>query len=171
MNEEQFVRRMKKGSGKYKGKMPFKCFNYGKICHLASKCPHKQKGQTSDDEENYTFNKHNKEAKYKKKILCANDVDSSEEIENDSSCEDEVNNFMLMAIEDVENEYRGRDLNDEESMVDMEGELISALEEIDRLRLKKRKQKQLLMQYEKNGKKPSEDLSLLKLELEEGKKI
>ena len=43
-------------------------------------------------------------------------------------------------------------------MFDMEGELISALEEIDRLRLKKRKQKQLLMQYEKNDKEPSEYL-------------
>ena len=51
-------------------------------------------------------------------------------------------------------------------MVDMEGELISALEEIDRLRLKKRKQKQLLMQYEKNGKEPSEYIAMLKLELE-----
>ena len=78
---------------------------------------------------------------------------------------------MLMAIEAFENEYTGTDLNDEEDMVDMEGELISALEEIDRLRLKKRKLKQLLMQCEKNGKKPSEDLSLLKLELEEAKKI
>ena len=36
-------------------------------------------------------------------------------------------------------------MNDEDVVVDMEGELISALEEIDRLRLKKRKQKQLLM--------------------------
>ena len=56
-------------------------------------------------------------------------------------------------------------------MVDLEGELVSALEEGDRLRLKKRKQKQLLMQYEKSGKEPSEDISLLKLELEEAKKI
>ena len=40
--EEKFVRRLKKGSNKYKGKMPFKCFNYGKIGHFASKCPHKQ---------------------------------------------------------------------------------------------------------------------------------
>ena len=78
---------------------------------------------------------------------------------------------MLMAIEYFGNEYTWSDLNDEESMVDMEGELISALEEIDRLRLKKRKQKQLLMQYENNGKEPSEDISLLKLELEEVKKI
>ena len=57
-----------------------------------------------------------------------------------------------MAIEYVENEYRGSDLNDEEAMVDTKGELINAMEEIDRLKLKKRKQKQLLMQYEKNGK-------------------
>jgi hypothetical protein len=41
--EEKFVRRLKKGSGKYQGKFPFKCFNYGNIGHFASKCPHKQK--------------------------------------------------------------------------------------------------------------------------------
>ena len=53
----------------------------------------------------------------------------------------------------------------------MEGELISALEDIDKLKLKKRKQKQLLMQFEKNGKKPDEHFDLLKVELEEEKKI
>ena len=112
---------MKKGSGKYKGKMPFKCFNCGKIGHFASKCPHKKKGQNSDDEENYTFKKYNKEAKYKRKILCANNVKSSEETDSDSSCEDKMNNFMLMDIEYFENEYTRSDMNDEEYMVDMEG--------------------------------------------------
>jgi hypothetical protein len=164
--EEKFVRRLKKGSGKYQGKLPFKCFNCGKIGHFASKCPHKKKDQNSDDEKQYKFKKYSK-----KKSLCANNDNSSEDIDSNSSCEDKVNDFMLMAIGDLDDEYTGSDMNDEEVVVDMEGELISALEEIDRLRLKKRKQKQLLMQFEKNGKEPSEDFVLLKVELEEAKKI
>jgi chromosome segregation ATPase len=63
------------------------------------------------------------------------------------------------------------DENDEEAVVDLEGELISALEEIDRLRTKNRKQKKLLTQFEKDSKKPDEDVSPLKVELEEAKKI
>jgi hypothetical protein len=41
--EANFVRRLKKGSDKYKGKLNFKCFNCGKIGHFSSKCPHKIK--------------------------------------------------------------------------------------------------------------------------------
>lgn len=78
---------------------------------------------------------------------------------------------MLMAIEDLYTDFTENDMNDEDVVVDMEGELISALEEIDRLRLKKRKQKQLLIQYENNDKEPSTDCILVKIELEEGKKI
>ena len=76
-----------------------------------------------------------------------------------------------MAIDEFGNEYTGSDLNDEEAMVDMEGELINALEDIDRLGLNKRKHKQLLLQYKKNGREPSEDIALLKLKLKEEKKI
>ena len=54
-----------------------------------------------------------------KQKACVNDVDSSEEIDNDSSDEDEVNNFMIMAIDD---QYKWSDLNDEETMVDIEGD-------------------------------------------------
>jgi hypothetical protein len=32
--EAKFVRRLKKGLGKYQGKLPFKCFNCGKIGHF-----------------------------------------------------------------------------------------------------------------------------------------
>jgi hypothetical protein len=134
--ESKFVR-LKKGSGKYQGNLPFKCFNYDKIGHFASKCPHQKKDQNSDDEKKYKFKKYNK-----KKSLCENNDNSSEDIDSDSSCEDKVNDFMLMAMGDLDDEHTGDEMDDEEAMVDMEGELISALEEIDRLRCKKRKQKQ-----------------------------
>jgi hypothetical protein len=47
--EAKFVRRLKKGSGKYQGKIPFKYFNCGKIGHFAYKCPRHKKDQNSDD--------------------------------------------------------------------------------------------------------------------------
>jgi hypothetical protein len=74
-----------------------------------------------------------------------------------------------MAKEDYDNKITGSD--EEEVMVDMEGELISALEEIDRLRIKSRRQRQLFIQFEKDSKEPDEELVLLKVELEEAKKI
>ena len=76
-----------------------------------------------------------------------------------------------MAKENYDNKSTGSNEDDEEAVVDMEGELISALEEIDRLRIKNRKQRQLLIQFEKDNQEPGEDLVLLKLELEEVKKI
>jgi hypothetical protein len=76
-------------------------------------------------------------------------------------------NSKVSAVEELDD----LKMDDEEAMVDMEGELISALEEIDRLRCKKRKQKRLLMQVKMNNKKPNEDFALLKVELEEAKKI
>jgi hypothetical protein len=51
--EETIVRRIKKGSGKYQGKIPFKFFNCGRIGHFAYKCPHKKKDQNSKGEEKY----------------------------------------------------------------------------------------------------------------------
>jgi hypothetical protein len=164
--EAKFVRRLKKGSTKYQGKLPFKCFNCGKIGHFASKCPHQKKDQNSDDEKKYKFKKYSK-----KKSLCANNDNSSKDTDSDSSCEDKVNDFMLMAKEDYDNKITCSDDNDEEVVVDMEGELISALEEIDRLRIKNRKQKQLLIQFRKDSKQPDEVFFLLKVELEEAKKI
>ena len=43
-NEEEakFVRILDKGTGKYKGKFPFKSFNCGRVGHYASKHVHKK---------------------------------------------------------------------------------------------------------------------------------
>jgi hypothetical protein len=35
-----FMKKLKKGTGRYKGKFPLICFNCGKIEHFASKCPY-----------------------------------------------------------------------------------------------------------------------------------
>ena len=58
--EAKFVRRLKTGSGKYKGKLPFKCFNCGKVGHFAAKFPHKKKEENSVEEEKFPKKKYKK---------------------------------------------------------------------------------------------------------------
>ena len=126
--EAKFVKRLKKGSGKYKGKLPFKCFNCDKIGHFANKCPHKRNDQTCDDEEKPKHKNFFKENNFKKKILCVNnDDDPSDDEDNDSSIEDKLNDFILMAKEDYDNKITGSEAIEEEAGVDMERELICAL--------------------------------------------
>jgi hypothetical protein len=46
---DNFVRKSQKGTDKYKGMLPLKCFNCGGIDHFSSKFPHNNKD--SDEEE------------------------------------------------------------------------------------------------------------------------
>jgi hypothetical protein len=89
--EANFVRRLNKGSNKYQGKFPSKCFKCGNIGHFASKCPHKKKDQNSKGEEKYKSKRFDKN-----KFLSVKNDDSLGDTDSDSSCEDKVNDFMLM---------------------------------------------------------------------------
>lgn len=42
MEEANFIKRLKRGSRKYKGKFPIKFFNCGEVGHYASKFPYKK---------------------------------------------------------------------------------------------------------------------------------
>lgn len=54
--KENFVRKLKRGKGKYKGNLPFKCFNCGDVGHFTGKFPYKKNDkndQGSHFEKNY----------------------------------------------------------------------------------------------------------------------
>jgi hypothetical protein len=56
------VRKIKRGSVKYKDKPPFKCFNCGRVGHFVSKFPY-EKMEDSDDEDNNVKEEHNNRSK------------------------------------------------------------------------------------------------------------
>ena len=60
VEETNFIKKLQKGSGKYKGKLPFKCSNCGIIRHFANKCPYPKK-EDSDDEEAYNQKDHKRD--------------------------------------------------------------------------------------------------------------
>jgi hypothetical protein len=52
VEEANFIKKLQKGSGKYKGNLPFKCFNYGRIGHFANKCPYLQLEENDEEVHN-----------------------------------------------------------------------------------------------------------------------
>lgn len=101
--EANFVRRLLKGSKNYKGKLPFKCFNYGRIGHYASRCTYREdfvrrpndgnKGRDNNRKNN--GNRRIDDRDKSKKNLCSMKIHSSQEEYGNESNEKE----LFIAIE------------------------------------------------------------------------
>lgn len=158
-DEANFVRNLKRGNGKYKGKLPLKCFGCGGIGHFAAKCPYKE--EESFKEKNDRIRPRFKKNRYKKSFISRHE-NTSEESSSDNS-EDETNEVLFIALEDIE-ETKEEDFVEQEGEVDLEGELIAALDELHKERKNHR-------QTNKKLKESNELVIELKTKLEEYKKI
>ena len=91
--ESNFVKNLQRGTRRFKGKFPFKCFACGSVGHYAAKCPHKDK--TDKGKEPVRWNK--KQNVTKKSYYTHEDSDGLSNSDED----ERGNNYkLLMAFED-----------------------------------------------------------------------
>ena len=135
------MRKLKRRTGKYKGKLPLKSFKCGRIGHFASKCPYKINPNNDDEKncnKNIIFQKYKKEnngrSAKSKNIYSREDINSS----NDDSNSDNDSKKVLFMAMDTKETTGDHDESKEEGEVDLEAKLISALEELHKERKKNR---------------------------------
>jgi hypothetical protein len=131
--EAKFVRKLKRGSIKYEGMLPFKFFRCGKVGHFTSKC-HFKENITNEKERK---DKHKPREFKKKKYFKRNKFYSREDNNNSSETEEEKyepyitqDEKILMDLEKQRFDPEKTNKKECEAVVDMEGEIVSSLEEI-----------------------------------------
>jgi hypothetical protein len=120
------VRRLKNGTGKYRGKLPLICFNCDGIGHFTRKCPHKKKKRNEEDDSNSKQiykGKRTKNKFFKKSFSTKEDNTSSDE---DEVSESDTKRVIFMVLEYSDEE--GTEEEYEEVEFDYREELLSAIE-------------------------------------------
>jgi len=116
--ESNFVKNLQQGAGRFRGKLPFKCFAYGRVGHYAAKFPHKDKLDKGKEPVGWN-KKHNVN---KKSYYTHEDSDGLSNSDED----ERGNNYkILMAFED--DDYM--DAIDEEGLYEEISKLKICLEE------------------------------------------
>jgi hypothetical protein len=168
-----FVKRLKKGTEKYRGKILLICFNCDGIGDFDNKCSHKKKKRNEEDDSKSKQIYKGKRTKKKifKKILCTKeDRSSSNEDEVSDSNKERV---LLMEVEYSDEE--GSEEEYEEAEVDYREEFMSAIEVIKREKKKNKSLKEELRGKEGvqnyNSKELEQIITKLKIQVEEDKII
>ena len=77
-----FIKKIERGTGKYKGNLPLKCFRCGRNGHFASKCPYPKQDDSDEKEASRKFKKGkmgNKKKYYQKQKIIYTMEDSEDE--------------------------------------------------------------------------------------------
>jgi len=150
-----FIRKLKKGGkGKYKGKLPFKCFKCGHVGHFVIKCPYGKKDKEDEDSHK---EKCNWKRNHTSRVTTTKDKASCLSMQACQMIALKMNHFdeaLFMVVEEREPKTKHDSYDDEnkgecEVVVDLEAELVAALEEVYAKRRNHKKNSKNLTQVEK----------------------
>jgi hypothetical protein len=149
VEEANFIKKLQKGSGKYKGKFPFKCFNYGKVCHFAAKCPYPKEDPEDEEDKNKQYKKKEKpnykKGFYKGKKNFYSKEENNSSSESSDSDDDEV---LFLGIEEPNEieEIEHEEESEDEAKVNMDEEILSSLDELRKYKTRYRQLKSFVVE-------------------------